>query len=175
MPRLQSVYLSAGDVPAVRFRLRDIERQIVLAPQDQQARLRLVRLLLPSRIGRHIRTIVIEEVTLAIGLPSTAEEGEFVGPQIEIVPFHREVRADMSSARDGRDSRFPAAPIRAPRGPPKTLVWPSNLLPAPHCGPRRPEQSAHPHAQDGLMPCETRPDPRGPACRSRSASAAAPR
>src|ERR1700722_11786089 len=101
MPRLQSVYLSAGDVPAVRFRLRDIERQIVLAPQDQQARLRLVRLLLPSRIGRHIRTIVIEEVTLAIGLPSTAEEGEFVGPQIEIVPFHREVRADMSSARVG--------------------------------------------------------------------------
>src|ERR1700733_565986 len=84
------------------------------APQDQQARLRLVRPLLPSRIGRHIRTIVIEEVTLDIGLPSTAEEGEFVGPQIGIVPFHREVRADMSSARDGRDSQTVRCCMKVP-------------------------------------------------------------
>ena len=67
--RVEYVDLRFRHVHAVPFRLAGIEREVVLAPDDQEPWLRLLQPCLPLRISGDVRAVVIEEIALNLRLP----------------------------------------------------------------------------------------------------------
>ena len=53
---------------AIAFRLAEVEREVVLAPEHQKPGVRLLQPKLPFRIGLDIRAVVIEEIALNLRL-----------------------------------------------------------------------------------------------------------
>jgi hypothetical protein len=78
--RFQYVDLGLGYVFAVAFGLAGIEGQVVFAPEDEEAGLRLLHPCLPFWIGVDIGAVVVKEVALNLGLAGGVEEGVLVGP-----------------------------------------------------------------------------------------------
>src|SRR5438309_2033150 len=69
MARIENVYLSVRHVPAIGFRLREVEREVILPPDHQQARLLLAHPCLPPGVGVDVGSVVVEHVALNVGLP----------------------------------------------------------------------------------------------------------
>src|SRR6202051_600266 len=65
---VQNVNLSVRYISAIGLRLREFEREVILAPNHQQPRLFLSHPSLPLGVGVDVRTVVIEEVALNIHL-----------------------------------------------------------------------------------------------------------
>src|SRR5580692_99512 len=68
-------------------------------PRSPKARLRVAHPSLPFRVVVHIRSIVVEQVSLNLGLAGLAEKGEFIGPQIRVVAFHARIISNMAGTR----------------------------------------------------------------------------
>src|SRR5450432_16291 len=99
---VENMNLSVRHIQPVPLRLAEIKRQIVLAPDHQQARLLLAHPRLPFWIGLHICSIVIKQIALDLCLGGLVEEIEFIGPQIRVVAFHIWIVPDMAGTR-GRE------------------------------------------------------------------------
>ena len=65
---VEHVNFGIRDILAVAFRLSEIEREIMLAPEDQKLRLRLLHPRLPFRISVYVRAVVVEEIALNLSL-----------------------------------------------------------------------------------------------------------
>src|SRR5205814_10268406 len=89
---------SARNISPIRLRLRQIEREIVFAPDHQQPRLSLAHPRLPGGIRFDVRAVIVEEVALNVGLTRLAEKSEFVSPEIGVVPFHVGIISDVASS-----------------------------------------------------------------------------
>jgi len=96
MTGVENVNLSARHVPAIGLRLRELEREVILAPDHQQARLLLAHPCLPFGVGLHIGSIVVEEVALNVCLAGLVEKGKFIGPEIWVVAFQVGIVPDMA-------------------------------------------------------------------------------
>jgi len=80
MACIKDVHFGVGNVAAIGFRFRKIERWIVFPPEDEKPGMRFSHPGLPFRIVLNVRSIVVEEVALNIRLPRFAQEREFVRP-----------------------------------------------------------------------------------------------
>lgn len=99
MSCIEHADLRARHILAVAFRLAEIEREIVLAPDDQELWLRLLHPRLPLRIGRDIRAVVIEEIALNLCLPCRLQEGILISPKIWIIELDIRVVSDVACPR----------------------------------------------------------------------------
>src|SRR5580658_10852458 len=81
MPSIDDVHFGLRHVAAIGFRLRWIERKLILAPDHEQARLLLAHPRLPLWISIDIRAVVVEEVALNLGLARLVQKVKFIGPQ----------------------------------------------------------------------------------------------
>src|SRR6266404_8171750 len=99
MTSLEYVDPSARHISPICLRLRQLEREIVFAPDYQQPRLSLTHPCLPRGIRRDVRAVIVEEVALDVGLTWLVEKSEFVSPEIGVVPFHVGIIPHMASAR----------------------------------------------------------------------------
>jgi hypothetical protein len=61
---VENVNLRLRDIQAISFRLREIEREVMFAPNHQQGRLLLADLCLLSGVGVDVRAGVVEQVAL---------------------------------------------------------------------------------------------------------------
>ena len=86
-------------IPAIGFRLRDIERGIMLAPYYQQARLPVTHPILPFGVGFHIGAVVVEHVALNVGLARLTEKSKFIDPPIRVIAIHVGIAPDMTRSR----------------------------------------------------------------------------
>src|SRR5580692_10433057 len=68
MAAIHNVNLSAWHILPVGFRLRGIERRLILTPDHQQAWLLFAHPRLPFRVRIHIGSVVIEEIALYLSL-----------------------------------------------------------------------------------------------------------
>src|SRR6266478_6575158 len=80
MARIENMYFGLRHVAAIGLRFRKLKRQIVFAPDHQQARLLLAHPSLPLRVGVDVRAVVVEEVALNLGLAGLVEKVEFISP-----------------------------------------------------------------------------------------------
>src|SRR5215472_11657876 len=96
---VENVDLCVRYVPPIPFRLTEIKRQIVPAPNNQQAWLLVAHPCLPLWIRIHIAPIVIEEVALDLRLAKLIQKIEFVCSQIRIVLLDVRIAAHMPRPR----------------------------------------------------------------------------
>src|SRR5579862_228081 len=129
MARIKNVYFGLWHVAAISLRFRKLERQVVLAPQDEKTRLLLAHPRLPLRVVVDVRAVVVEQVALNVGLSGLAEKSEFIGPEIRVIAFHVRIVSDM--ARPRRRQRQKISAKRAlvggaigPKGSPRLPVRP---------------------------------------------------
>src|SRR5437870_2052771 len=99
MSGIENVNFGLRYVLAIAFRLAGIEREIVLAPDDENLRLRLLHPRLPLRIRVDVSPVIVEEVTLNFGLPRRVQECVFIGPKIRIVELNVWVVSDVARLR----------------------------------------------------------------------------
>src|SRR6202162_4085915 len=133
MTGVENVNLSVRHVPAIGFRLQEVEREVILTPDHQQGRLLLAHPCLPFRVSVHIGSIIVEEVALNVGLAGLVEKGKFIGPEIRVVAFRVGIVPDM--ARPRRRQRQEICAKRAfvssaigPKGPPRLPIRPQASL-----------------------------------------------
>src|SRR5216117_2958503 len=74
MTSVEYVDPSARHISSIRLRLRQLEREIVFAPDHQQSRLSLTHPRLPRGIRLDVRAVIIEEVALNVGLTWLVEK-----------------------------------------------------------------------------------------------------
>lgn len=96
MSGIEHVHLGRGHVFAIAFRLAGIEREIVLAPDDEKLRLRLLHPRLPFRVRVDVRPVIVEEVALNLRLPRRVQECVFIGPKIGIVELNVGIVSDVA-------------------------------------------------------------------------------
>src|SRR6266851_5661789 len=99
MTGVENVNFSFRYILAVAFRLAQIEREVILAPDHQQARLLFAHPCLPLRIGIYVGSIVVKQVALNLGLAGLIEKVKFIGPQIGVVAFHVGIISNMARSR----------------------------------------------------------------------------
>src|SRR5206468_6565702 len=99
MTGVENVNLGVRHILAVAFWLARIEREIVITPDHQQARLFLTHPSLPLGIGLYIGAIVVEQIALNLRLLRLIEERELVRPQIRIVAIDVRIVPDMARPR----------------------------------------------------------------------------
>ena len=97
-PASSTCTLSVRHILAVAFRLAEVEREIVLAPEHQKPRLRLLHPRLPLRIGIDIRAVVVEEIALNLRLPWCVQKGVFIRPEIRVVELNRSDRLQYGAS-----------------------------------------------------------------------------
>ena len=68
MTGVENMNLRVGHILAIAFRLAGIEREIVLAPEDQKLWLRLLQPVLPLWISSDVRAIIVEQIGLNLRL-----------------------------------------------------------------------------------------------------------
>jgi len=68
MTGIENVNLSFRHILAISFRLTEVEREIILPPNDKQARLLLAHPCLPFRIGVDVGSIVVKQIALNLCL-----------------------------------------------------------------------------------------------------------
>src|SRR5215469_6654763 len=81
----EDVNLSVGHVLVIALRLAEIKRQVILAPDHQQARLFLAHPGLPLRVGIYIGSIVVEDVALYVPLAGLTKKSKLIGPEIRVI------------------------------------------------------------------------------------------
>jgi hypothetical protein len=91
---------------AIAFRFAEIEREIVLAPENQKLWLRLLEPCLPLRISIDVRAVVIEEIALNLRLPWRIQKCVLIGPKIRVIELDLRIVSDMAGLRGGKRSRF---------------------------------------------------------------------
>src|ERR1700674_4428142 len=129
MTGVENVNFSLRHIPAISFRLREFEREVILTPDHQQARLLLAHPCLPFWIGVHIGSIVVEQITLNVGLTRLVEKIKLIGPEIGVVAFHVRIVSYMARAR-GRERQEICAQrtlVRSaigPKSPPRLPIRP---------------------------------------------------
>src|SRR5260370_39495237 len=133
MTGVENVNLSARYVFAVAFRLARIEREVIFTPDHQQARLLLAHPRLPFWIGVHIGSIVVEQITLNVGLTRLVEKIKLIGPEIGVGAFHLRIVSHMARARGPERQELCAhsIPIRSPirpTTPPRLPIRPYTFL-----------------------------------------------
>src|ERR1700686_198029 len=96
---VENVNLSVRYIPAIGLRLREFEREVILAPNPQQSRLPFAHPRLPLGVGVDVRAVVIEEVALNIHLAGLAKKGKFIGPEIRVIAFRIGIVPDMARSR----------------------------------------------------------------------------
>src|SRR6266851_3498686 len=106
MTRVENVNFSVRYILAIALRFAGIEREVILAPDHQQARLLGAHPCLPLRIGVHIGSIVVKQVALNLGLAGLVEKIEFICPEIRAVAFHVRIVSDMARRVVASDRRF---------------------------------------------------------------------
>src|SRR5438874_2517088 len=111
MPGVENMYLGVRHIVAIALRLARVEREIILAPDNQQARLLLAHPRLPLGIGIDIGAIIVEQIALNLRLPRLIQKSELVRPQIRIVAIDVRIVSDMACPR-----RLPRYKICAKRG-----------------------------------------------------------
>ena len=74
MTGVEKVNLSVRHIVAIGVRLREIEREVLLAPHHQQERLLLAHPCLPLGVILHVRAVVVEEIALNVGLARLLEK-----------------------------------------------------------------------------------------------------
>ena len=99
MTRSENVYFGAWHILAIGFRLRKLEREVILPPDHKQARLVFAQLGLPSEIGLDVGAVVVEEVTLNVYLAGLVQKGKLIGPEIRVIALHVGIVADMACPR----------------------------------------------------------------------------
>ena len=85
MPGIENVHLSFRNILAVALWFAEVKREVILAPDHQQARLLLVYAGLPPGIVVDVGAVVVEEVALNLGLAGLIEKSKFVRPEIRVV------------------------------------------------------------------------------------------
>src|SRR5713226_3460991 len=129
MTRIEDMEFGLRHVAAIGLRFRKLERQVVFAPEDQKPRLLLAHPSLPLGVGVDVRAVVVEEVTLNVGLAGLVEKGKFIGPEIRVIAFHVGIVPDMARARRrqrqeiGAKGAFVGSAI-GPKGPPRLPIRP---------------------------------------------------
>ena len=88
MPCVEDVDIRVRHVPSIAFRLADIKRGIVLAPEDQELRLCLPQLGLPLWVSIDIRSVVVEEIALNLSLPRRVQKCVLISPKIRVVELN---------------------------------------------------------------------------------------
>ena len=96
MTGVEKVNLSVRHIVAIGLRLREIEREVLLAPHHQQERLLLAHPCLPLGVILHVRAVVVEEIALNVGLARLVEKIKFIGPEIRVIAFDVGIVADMA-------------------------------------------------------------------------------
>src|SRR6267143_1655538 len=99
MTRIEDVEFGLRHVAAIGLWFRKLERNVVFAPEDEKPRLLLAHPSLPLGVGVDVRAVVVEEVTLNVGLAGLAEKGKFIGPEIRVVVLDVGVVPDMAGSR----------------------------------------------------------------------------
>src|SRR5258706_3783082 len=99
MTGIEDVHESTRHIAPVRLRLRRIEGQIVLAPNDEKSWLRLAHPRLPLGIAREIGAVVVEEIALNLGLARPPEKADIVRPEVRVVTAYVLIVADRSIQR----------------------------------------------------------------------------
>ena len=137
MARLEQVDFGLRHVAAIGLRFRKLEGQVVLPPEDQEPRLLLAHPGLPLGVGVHVRAVVVEEVTLNVGLAGLAEKGKLIGPEIRVIAFCVRIASDMARARrrqrqEIRAQRVFVGGAIGPKGTPRLPVRPQALVVC-HC------------------------------------------
>src|SRR5437764_10833779 len=139
MTGVEHVNLSVRYVPAIGLRLREVEREVILPPDHQQARLLLAHPGLPLRVGVYIGSIVVEQVALNVGLAGLVEKGKFIGPEIRVIAFQRSDRCRHgASALSAATGDWCEACFRGSRDRPKRPAAAANSPPGLGCAPQRP-------------------------------------
>src|SRR6266436_3241344 len=93
---VENVNLSVRYVPAIGFRLRNVERRVILTPNHQQPRLLFAHPCLPLGVGVDVRAVVIEEVALNIHLAGRAKKGKFIGPETRGIALDTRISPSMA-------------------------------------------------------------------------------
>src|SRR6266481_3998338 len=96
---IENVNLSVRYIPAIGFRLREFEREVIFAPNHQQARLLLAHPCLPFGICLDVGAVVVKQVALNVGLAGLVEKCEFIGPEIRVIAIHVRIVPDMARPR----------------------------------------------------------------------------
>ena len=65
---------------AIAFRLAGIEREIILTPDNEETRLGFLQPRLPFRVSVDVRSIIVEEIALDLGLARLIEKIILIGP-----------------------------------------------------------------------------------------------
>src|ERR1700688_898193 len=99
MAGVENMNFSVRNVLAVAFRFAGFEREVVLTPDDQQARLFLAHPGLPLGVAVDVGAVVVEKVALNLGLSGLVEKEKFIGPEIRIIAFHVGIVSDMAGTR----------------------------------------------------------------------------
>ena len=99
MPGIENVHLSFRNILAVALWFAEVKREVILAPDHQQARLLLVYAGLPPGIVVDVGAVVVEEVALNLDLAGLIEKSKFIGPQIGVIAFHGGIASDMARPR----------------------------------------------------------------------------
>ena len=96
---VENVDPSARHISPIRLRLRQLEREIVFAPDYQQPRLSFVHPRLPRWICLDVRAVIVEEVALNVGLHGSIKKSEFVSPKIGVIALHIRIVPNVPRAR----------------------------------------------------------------------------
>src|SRR5438034_4383668 len=99
MTGVEDMNLSVQDVLAVPFGLNKIEREVVLTPNHQQARLLFAHPCLPLWIRVYISSVIVEQIALNLRLSWLVQKGKFIGPEIRIIAFHVRIVPHMACPR----------------------------------------------------------------------------
>src|SRR5205809_6830337 len=95
MSSIEHVDFGLRHIFAIAFRLAGIEREIILTPDHEEARLGLLHPCLPLRVSVDVRPIIVEEITLNFSLAGLIEKIILVSPKIRVVAFKVGIVADM--------------------------------------------------------------------------------
>ena len=99
VPRVEYDYLRIRYIRAVAFRLAEIKREIMLAPNYEQPWLCSPHPRLPRCVGVDVGAVVIEEVALNLRLPRRIQKGILVGPKVRIIEINIRVISDVAYLR----------------------------------------------------------------------------
>src|ERR1017187_6099315 len=84
---------------AVALRLAEIEREIVLAPQNEELWLCLPHPRLPLGIGLDVLAVIVEEIALNLRLPRSVQKGKLIGPEIWVIELDVRIVSDVARLR----------------------------------------------------------------------------
>src|SRR6266436_2979883 len=96
---IENVNFSVRYIPAIGFRFRQFEREVIFAPNHQEPRLPFAHPCLPPGVGVDVRTVVVKEVALNIHLAGLAKKGKFIGPEIRGIELDFGIASYMARQR----------------------------------------------------------------------------